>query len=716
MEPEGPAAAAPPLARLRLGGGGRRLHLAWGAGHELRCAAVGPGGGFAAAGPPRAWTVRWGVAGPGRRQIVHDTAAAWGALQRRKRAGQPPELLAYSASVKAVLEAALGGEEGPLVAREKEVWELLEAYVVRPRQAEGVVAGLFAHWARKASRPLGLPQDDRVAKALLEQNAEALEAVGSVPAYWEALQHLLAVGSFALATDALKLMLVTYRQSPERALLEPLLAALESLQVLLQGFPVLAGLDDEDAGWATCVCYSVDEFGHQRGKWLHGCRLLQGDEEVWHSCRRISAEAAEGLRGCVAILMGDEARLFAATSNWLDFLAGLLLHVHPTVTTRVEMRQLGEYCIVKKDQPLRDLDRLILNVIDVDLEEAMARCSKLFSPWFVAHVADMMEGARPPNHAADMLRRPMDDGLADLGEKYCVDLAEALMPHHSTWPVALDYLQHCAVSGKALIDRLLLHAPLDVGDAAAAAKAVGRAERLGRPHVARALCRAIGARHWRAGELGAAIWWLRRADDQPRLELLAASLTAEVEGALLGGGAAAAAAAGPELARLESLMASLADDPEDAGGEAAAAGSDAEEAAVAAGADALSFLKQLRRLQTSLAAMAASAAGGEARARAERGAKRAVLRLLAPGVCPPRLWVPILFHAIPLLDAAAPVFTAAETEGLLQQLYRVVGVAGPAAGSAQAVQLAAVQLAVMRNLSRATLLLAAEPPGASGIP
>ena len=77
--------------------------------------------------------------------------------------------------------------------------------------------------------------------------------------------------------------------------------------------------------------------------------------------------------------------------------------------------------------------------------------------------------------------------------------------------------------------------------------------------------------------------------------------------------------------------------------------------------------------------------------------------------------MPILSHAIPLLDAAAPVFTAAETEGLLQQLYRVVGVAGPAAGSAQAVQLAAVQLAVMRNLSRATLLLAAEPPGASGI-
>ena len=43
-------------------------------------------------------------------------------------------------------------------------------------------------------------------------------------------------------------------------------------------------------------------------------------------------------------------------------------------------------------------------------------------------------------------------------------------------------------------------------------------------------------------------------------------------------------------------------------------------------------------------------------------------------------------------------------------------VAKPTSWRAQAVQLAAVQLAVMRNLSRATLLLAAEPPGASGVP
>ena len=64
-----------------------------------------------------------------------------------------------------------------------------------------------------------------------------------------------------------------------------------------------------------------------------------------------------------------------------------------------------------------------------------------------------------------------------------------------------------------------------------------------------------------------------------------------------------------------------------------------------------------------------------------------------------------MFHGVPLLESEAPgAFSAQETEGLLQQLYEVVGEVHLTGCEPDPTMVQAVQLAAMRHLSRCSLL------------
>ena len=663
--------------------------------------------------------MRWGVPGAARRQVLHDAAPLWARLRERLRGPglRGPErreaVAAYASSVRGVLAAAAaGGPEAcpPDLTLEAAVWALAEAYLVAPRPAEGAVAGAFADWAAAHARALvgGGPAGgaDAAAAGLAAALAggRTLEEMGELPECWGALARLVARGGGGagagaaegetLVVRALAALISRFRQGGSAAdavLAEPLLAALESLQVLLQSRPRLAG-DGVPAATAP-LCHNIADLVAQRERWREGCALLRDDAALWERCRAAGPTLAGGVQDCVAVLLGDGAALEAATDNWLEMTAAMLQHVYPTACTPVEMRQIADYCISRKgadDGP----SQVVLSILTTDLEEAAARCSQLFSPWFVAHVADLLESAQLPSYgAADMLEGALPGGspAGSLSERYCLDLAESLMPHYTTWPVAALYLSHCRVSGRAVLDKLLLSLPV-CEDGWVADKALAAAAQFQRPRVEQRICRILGVHHWRLGQLGAAVAWLRRAGDREGLEILAQDLMGRLEDVLVG----AAPEGDPEMERMEALMASLA-----GGGEGAA---DAGADLAGDGNDALSFLRQLRKLQLSLAAFSEARAPGDL-AQARDRSKAALLSLLAPGVCPRRLWVPLMFHGVPLLEAEAPgAFSAQETEGLLQQLYEVVGEVHLTGREPDPTMVQAVQLAAMRHLSRCSLL------------
>ena len=638
----------------------------------------------------------------------------------------------YAAGVRGVLAAAVeGGAEGGGaldLAREAAIWSLAEAYLVAPRPAEGAVAGAFADWAAAhagalvcGAAPPGDGADGAAAGlAAALAGGRPLEELGELPECWGALARLVARGSGGasaaegegLVMGALSALIGRFRRGGSAAdavLAEPLLAALESLQVLLQSRPRLAG-DGVPAPTAP-QCHNITELVAQRERWREGCALLRDDAALWERCRAAGPMLARGVQDCVAVLLGDGAALEAATDNWLELMAAMLQHVYPTACTPVEMRQIADFCIAQKGEADQGVTRVVLSILDTDLEEAAARCSQLFSPWFVAHVADLLESAQRPSFGAtEILGGSLSGaGSGSLSERYCLDLAESLMPHYTTWPVAALYLSHCRVSGRAVLDKLLLSLPV-CEDGWTAGKALAAAEQFERPRVAQRICRALGMQHWRLGQLGAAVRWLRRAGDGEGLNLLAQELMGRMEDILTG----AAAEGDLEVERMEALMASLADQDGSAtgtgpvgGGAGEGAGADRRVGDVAGSggvSDALSFLRQLRQLQLSLSAFSKARSPSDI-ALAQDRSKAALLSLLAPEVCPRRLWVPLMFHAVPLLEAEAPgAFTAQETEGLLRQLFEVQADVHIAGNAPDPTMVQAVELAALRHLARCSLL------------
>ena len=68
-----------------------------------------------------------------------------------------------------------------------------------------------------------------------------------------------------------------------------------------------------------------------RQAWQSQIRQLLQDAALWSRAAAVDKGTAEGVRGLLSVLLGDESALVAATATWLELLAALALHVYPTL-------------------------------------------------------------------------------------------------------------------------------------------------------------------------------------------------------------------------------------------------------------------------------------------------------------------------------------------------------------------------------------------------
>lgn len=65
--------------------------------------------------------------------------------------------------------------------------------------------------------------------------------------------------------------------------------------------------------------------------WQSQIRQLLQEAALWARAAAVDRATAEGVRGLLTVLLGNESALVAATATWLELLIALALHVYPTL-------------------------------------------------------------------------------------------------------------------------------------------------------------------------------------------------------------------------------------------------------------------------------------------------------------------------------------------------------------------------------------------------
>ena len=575
------------------------------------------------------------------RRLAYDTLPAFQALQARLHAGgggvPAADLRAYAAAISDLL-APEPGAASP----EPALWDLLAVLFLHAPAAGGVATEALA-WAlaRHEGALGGPPALGPAAEALALSDAPVPEAQ---PGFWEAAARLAALGRVDEAGELLGRHTL-WRRAVEAAGDAGVLAAVSALEAALGALRGMPRLRPPGApgGGGGCGYGEPGEFHAARAAWRGRLAGLRGDERLWAAAAAGDAALPAGAARLLGVLAGNGAALAAAASGWLELLAARLLHQAPGAPLLGDGAALAAECVAAAGGPglpggaPAAAAGLLAAAAERDAAGALAACSAVAGPgsWLLAHAVDLLPLDSAP-------RLPPAAGTPDLAEWYRVEYAGALAAGRPTAAAAAEVAAWCPRRGRPLAAALA--AALPPGDAAAAARL---ARRFGLAAAGRAAGRCAAAAARQAGHAGEALR-LYLAADEP------AAGAAALAG--LGDGAAA-----------------------DVGALLAAAGGAAPLAAPAA----------RLRLRAALAALAAGPPPGE-RATALEAARAAVLALAA---AVPAAELPgVLFGVCGLLDAAPPLFGAAE----VQRLMHAVARAGGGGLEAQA-----VQLALVRALTRA---------------
>lgn len=347
--------------------------------------------------------------------------------------------------------------------------------------------------------------------------------------------------------------------------------------------------------------------------------------------------------------------------------------------------------------------------------------SGVVSPWFMAHVFDVLRGYHP--RSASLLSRPLPLFGGDQVEYYRLLFVESLVAQPSLWRLAADVLSWCPTTGAGALAAVLAAVPTSGAAAAGSGghspdmrqllKALHLARAHGLTSTTAAICRSAGMRCWYAGRLDAAVHWLLQCHDRPLLAAVLQPLLQQVEDALLRNlsnytvaGAAAALPLTDDLAEMvAAVVAAVPLPPVSAAAAATAAApagapssSSPSSAAAAAAAvhptlqllhdflalhKAAGRVERSQRQQQQQAAAPGSAAVGavsEHEAAALLAVRDALMSLMDNDTLPRSTCLPLLFFAVPFLEARCLAFSVQDVQRLLTKVSAVTLSPAPRSG------------------------------------
>ncbi|BDA46981.1 Nuclear pore complex protein NUP85 [Coccomyxa sp. Obi] len=652
-------------------------------------------------------TVKWNALAASERRVAYDSLPAFQALRTKLAGGSrtvdTSDLQEYAESISNTLAPSIdrvGEEDVYGQPQEAAMWDLLRVFYLGPFTDGSFVEALSA-WMQRHARVLTMASSsngEAMGPSLPEQ-VESLHSAESAterqPEYWPVLQRLVGMG---MTEDAVGLLglhsawQLAYSGGNNHQMLS-LISILEPAILLLRRMPRLRPAAPADA--SVQAFDDPHTFMEHRHAWQGQVRQLLQDASLWSKAATASRQTANGVRELLNILVGADSCLVSSTGTWLEHLLAMCLHVYPSMRPQADLEPVLHKSLATKDgggvELLIVLEGFVQAAAKQELQEVLEVCSRSFSPWFMAHIPDLL--ARHPSAPATLGRFLPHFG-ADQAEFYTLEYASALMTTPQTWELAVEYLAWCPVHGQAALQRFLEQLPVGQESEDLALKALQVCQRYGMRAAERGICITVGMERLQQGHLAAALQWLGRAGDERALEAAARTLVQSIAEH----SASPTSTSGDLERSLEDLEAMSC---------AATSGSGR---GIGQGMFGLirsyiAFLKALGR---------GSRLQAEAPEEAE-AASGALLQLMKHPSLPAVTRSHLLFNAIELLEAptSPPLFTAADTQELLSHLLETKEMEGRSNHAAEMegagqdeqhflqAKLDAVQLALSRNLARA---------------
>ncbi|OAE33474.1 hypothetical protein AXG93_3822s1310 [Marchantia polymorpha subsp. ruderalis] len=400
------------------------------------------------------------------------------------------------------------------------IWDMLEIFYV-DKSAESWFPERLVDWL-VAHGPILSKTEASLSRRLIEikRRLSIRQFPEEESDYWEGIASALAVGWFDFVVTFLR-MHGSYRhdQIDKRQTENGLV---EAVAVLVSMMPRLRpSLPPGSPG----VAYSFKpEFAKEWERWRIQVTKLDRSA-FWNECH--NQKTLQGLKKLLAILQGNVEVLVKSTYHWMELLTAHYLHVRPFAIATEGLVALANTCKEYKGTHKSDeLQELILAVLGDNTEVVIAECVRLFEPWMMAHMVELLTAK--DSYVQNLLRKERDvQGGISLEELYRLSYAQSLASDPLTWQVAPVYLASCPGQGLGMLETLLLRLPVS-DDSRLAQKALDVCRLYDLQAVGTTICRKVGVHSWKHGRIGAGIVWLQRARDKRLLSALSDQLLASV--------------------------------------------------------------------------------------------------------------------------------------------------------------------------------------------
>ena len=344
-------------------------------------------------------------------------------------------------------------------------WQLAATYFIEPGEGTGVVTERLVEWYRRNGAALNFGGAGALPvrlRALIDGVAEAGDRPETAGGFWDCLAGLVAMGWSDAAADlvALHSCWAEWRQGMAAA--KPAAELLEAVVALIRTAPRMATADEErpagDGSYPPSVATSVPQFQAFREAWTRQVRDVLSDGALFDA---VTDDAtSNGARGALEVLAGDETALArACRGGWLELMIASARHQYPNLRA-AEHASLAERCVgITGAGESPELDELLGAIIAGDASRTTDVCARYFSPWFIAHLAQMLAAAGGGPAAAYEYgggeRMGSRSASSIAAESHVMTYCASLATRSNTRHLALRYLPHCADRGAGVAAQIL---------------------------------------------------------------------------------------------------------------------------------------------------------------------------------------------------------------------------------------------------------------------
>ncbi|CAN1218935.1 Nuclear pore complex protein NUP85 [Linum perenne] len=516
----------------------------------------------------------------------------------------------------------------------KAAWELMEMFYV-DKLSQSWLPERLVDWLAEYDSLISVSLPTVHLKLVeFQSQISTLQVIEDDHGYWGLISSALSVGWLEIVVKLLRLhgsyqLDQLGRRETENGLVE-------AVAVLISKMPRMRPVMD-DGKLGECFKAKPD-YVKAWERWRAQITKLDSSA-FWIQCYH--SQTREGLKNVLQIMLGNVDVLRSATCHWIELYVSHFLYIRPFTAGLESMYSLAQKCIqLKQASNPHKLMRLMIGILGENHEVVLAECSRGFGPWMVAHSMELLSAL---SNEADILLHEEQESLGgiSLEELHRLVYAQVLSSHALTWQIAPIYLTSCMRQGMGLLEILLLkQSVLDDQLLLKLSFSLQNLEicRLYElDGVSSRLMEISGVYHWKHGRKGSAVFWLRQAQDEVRLNRIAKQLFDSVGKSI----------SGESFKQWEGLIELLGSEAQPAGG--------------------LDFLHKYRDFKKCLQQADSGKDAGAARQAVE-----SLMTLMRNASTPQRFWLPILYDAVKLLSwEERPLVSVAQTNVLLNKLQEL---------------------------------------------